>query len=163
MYIAIDPSYDKNLAIAWLDDNNKLGYKSIVLDPEDRDPETRDLQHIALKVYKIIEILSPKKGVLAIEGQFVKFNANVALQLVELRSLIQGMVLINFPNLKIVTISPRTWQADILKAGRLKSAEIKKKSIEYATDLVKQAVSEDEADAICILKYIEKYNGKKNI
>lgn len=157
MIISIDPSYAKSIAIAWLD-KNKVSYKSIELDVADKDLETRDLHRIALKVFNHIVSLNPEpNSIVSVEGQFFRFNPKMAMTLVEVRALIQGMILGRFPSVKVITVSPRTWQAKILNASKMKSEQIKQLSIKYASDLVKKKVTEDEADSICILKYTEKY------
>lgn len=155
MLIAIDPSYDKPIGIAWVK-NKKLYYDSIPLDKEDKKPATRDLNRIAKKIFKFIKDLNPEQhSTLVIEGQFFGRNVGMTMKLIELRAMIQGMALAMFPDIEIRTINPRSWQSGILHAEHLKSDEIKKLSIKYASKLVNKEITEDESDAICILKYAE--------
>jgi len=157
--IAIDPSYNKNIGISWMKDK-KLYFDSIKIAKEDKDPDTRDLGRIALTVFEYISKFDlDGSDIVGIEGQFFGVNKGMTINLITVRALIQGMILVKYPGIKVLTIDPRTWQAEILHAGRCKSVEIKEKSIKYASDLTRKKVSEDEADAICILKYIEKHVG----
>lgn len=165
MIIAIDPSYDKAVGIAWLDKQGKLFFKSVELDKEDKKPATRNLGRIANKIYSFImkEIMAPifplkdERVIIAIESQWFGVNPKMTMTLVELRGMIEGMIYLFFEDkIKIVSVNPREWQSEILHAGRMKSEEIKKKSVKYASNLTRKEVSEDEADAICILKHVEK-------
>lgn len=167
MYIAIDPSYNKNIGIAWTKDSKKIEFDSIVLDKCDKNPETRDIAKIAEKVFNyIIFVIKPKINLnnktdltIAIESQWMGLNPEMTMTLVELRGMIEGMCYLEFKNLfnlKLLSVNPRSWQSNILHIGRAKSEEIKKESIKYASDLTKKTVTEDEADSICILKHIIK-------
>jgi len=160
MIIAVDPSYTKNIGISWLDQKG-IHFNSIVLDKADKDLDTRDLQHIAFKVFSFICGLNPQmNSILAVEGQFFGVNKIMTMRLIEVRALLQGMVIAKYPSMKVVTVNPISWQSKVLNAYKIKSEEIKKLSIKYASDLTGKKVTEDESDAICILKYIEK-NGNK--
>jgi len=169
MIVAIDPSYDKPVGIAWLK-NKTIGSTLIELDKDDKKPETRSLYNIAKKIVKNIELEWGYVDdlLVAIEGQWFGVNPKMTMNLVELRGILEGILnerveTFNSTNkekkvikLQIIVVNPHSWQSDILNVGKMKSEEIKKRSIKYASDLKKEKVNEDEADAICILKYAEK-------
>lgn len=157
MYIGIDPSYAKCTAIAWSKDGKKIDFATVHVEKKELKKETRNLQTFALKVFNYILSLEPEDSeetIIGIESQFFGRNAAMVMALIELRCLIQGMLLLKFPKIKVISISPRIWQGKVLQIGRLKSEEIKKISIKKASLITKLNPSEDESDAINILKYI---------
>jgi len=156
MYIAIDPSYSKNIGVAWAEKNDKIRFNSIKFSKKELKKGTRDLKKIAKKVFdylrKEIKIVNNKETHIAIEGQFFSINAAMTINLVEVRSLIQGMILARYDKIKQYTVDPRTWQAKVLHVSKMKSKEIKEISIKEANRITGKSVSEDEADAVNILR-----------
>jgi Holliday junction resolvasome RuvABC endonuclease subunit len=166
--IAIDPSYNKDVGIAWIK-NGKVKFDSVKIDKEDKKPKTRKLNRIAYKIFMfmidkiIIRGAGASEYIFAIESQFMGYNPEMTMTLVELRGLVEGMIYMffNMKDVNIVSVNPRAWQS-FIGCNRMKSEEIKKRSIKYASELTKKDVSEDEADAICILKYIEQKENNWN-
>lgn len=153
MIISIDPSYNKKIGIAWFN-NNKISYTSI-LEKNDYDIKTRNIINIAKIVHDFVLSILPAKGkhLIVIEDQWLGRNAETYSKLLAVRYLITGMLYISRPDIEIIAICPKTWQAKILKLARVKSKVIKEASIKYAKDLTKSSPTEDEADAIAILDY----------
>ncbi len=156
MIVSVDPSYNKKIGIAWLD-KKKIKYTS-VLEKNDYDIKTRDIKNIAKIVHDfIINILPAGKHLVVIEDQWLGRNAETYSKLLAVRYLITGMLYITRPEIEVIAISPKTWQAKILKLVNVKSVKIKEASIDYAKKLTKSEPTEDEADAITILDYAINY------
>lgn len=160
MLISIDPSYNKPIGIAWLD-SGEIKYAS-VLEKVDYNIKTRDLHKIALKVFDFLITLldnSDTKTVL-IESQWLGRNPKMFSELLTVRVLITGLLLGKYrDDIKVIDIMPITWQNKILNSYKLKSDAIKILSIKKAAELTKSNPTEDESDAICMLKYgIENLN-----
>lgn len=157
MIIAIDPSYVKSVGIAWKK-GEKIYKASVFIGDIKRDENlTLFLIEIGKRILEFIKTIceNEKEIIVAIEGQWFGKNPKVAMGLIELRGIIQGMLISLYPNVELYTISPKLWQHEILNIKNLKSEEIKKVSKKYAFDLLNEEVSDDEADAICILKFVE--------
>lgn len=157
MIISIDPSYNKKIGIAWFH-KNKINYASI-LDKVDYDIKTRNILTIAKKVHDFIIKLLPKdeQNIVVIEDQWLGRNAETYSKLLAVRYLITGMLYITKPELTVIPINPKTWQAKTLKLSKVKSKIIKLASIKYASKLTGEKPTEDEADAISILDYAINY------
>lgn len=153
MIIAIDPSYNKKLGIAWYDTD--IHFASIG-DSKNYKKATRNVYLLALQVLDFISSLlnEDEPNTIIIEGQFCGVNKAMFANLVEIRALICGMILAKYRNSKvsIQVVQPNVWQNKIFKQ-KLRSADCKIASMEIAKDLTKQAPTEDESDAICILQY----------
>lgn len=157
MIVSIDPSYNKKIGIAWFD-KNKIKFAS-VLEKSDYDIKTRNLNNIAKIVHDFIVELLPKTGknLVVIEDQWLGRNPETYSKLLAVRYLITGMLYITRPDVPVISVNPRTWQAKTLKLSKVKSEVIKKASINYASLLTKANPTEDEADAISILDYAINY------
>lgn len=159
MYIGIDPGYAKQTAIAWSPDKKIIKFNFISVDKSIIEKETRDLRRHAKIIFdfitKDIGITNSKETIIGIEGQFFGKNIGMTLELVEFRALIMGMLYLKYPKCRIYTILPQTWQSFVLSAPRgTKSPEMKELSKIAAKKLTGENCSDDEADAINILKYI---------
>ena len=160
MYIAIDPSYSKPPAISWSrDKNSEIFFDSVKFSKSELKKENRDLFQMAQKVFKYLEKLiknvNNKENIsIAIEAQYFSVNKAMTIHLVEVRALIQGQILAKYPKIKQYTVDPRKWQANVLYIGRAKSAEIKKISVEEAKRITGKNPTEDESDAIHILRFL---------
>jgi len=159
MNIGIDISFAKNVAIAWEIDG-KVSYNSVKFEKNETAPVSRDMQHLAVRVFKFLTkdvgIKNENTCTIGIEGQFFGVNPAMVMGLIEIRSLIQGMLLVKYPKINIITVAPRSWQSYILNSGKMQRAEIKKLSVKQASDFVNSNPTEDESDAINILRYILK-------
>ena len=158
MYIGIDISFAKNIAISWTYDGEELKFNSIKFEKSELEKATRDLQKMAKKVFKYmikeIGITNSEDTHIGIEGQYFSVNPAMVMHLIEIRSLVQGMLLAKFPKATLYTVDPRKWQARILHVARMKSKEIKALSVKEAERITKKQPTEDESDAIHILRYI---------
>lgn len=157
MIISVDPSYNKKIGIAWID-KNKIKYDSI-LEKSDYHIKTRNIMIIAKKVHDFIIELLPKNelNMVVIEDQWLGRNAETYSKLLAVRYLITGMLYITCPELSVVAVNPKTWQAKVLKLSKVKSDVIKSASIKHACKLTNSTPTEDEADAISILDYAIKF------
>lgn len=159
MLIAIDPSYSKKLGIAWTNDGKEIEYTSI-WDKEDYAKETRDIQQMCLKAYDfLVDLIADNKDItVIIEDQYLGLNVRTYAGLLEMRAFLTGMLKSHYRNAIIIKqVSPMTWHSKIFNNHKLKSEVLKEKSIKYASELTKKNPSEDESDAICILKYAIDY------
>ena len=158
MYIGIDISFAKNIAIAWTYDGEEIFFDSIKFEKSELDKATRDFHKMAKKVYKYlvktIQIANNDDTHIGIEGQFFSVNPAMVMGLIEIRSLVQGMILAKCSKANQYTVDPRKWQAKILHVSRMKSKEIKEISKKEAALITKKNPTEDESDAIHILRYI---------
>lgn len=157
MIISIDPSYNKKIGIAWFH-KNKINYTSI-LEKNDFNIKTRNFLTIAKKVHDFIIELLPKNehNTVVIEDQWLGRNADTYSKLLAVRYLITGMLYISRPEVDVIPVNPKTWQAKTLKLCKVKSEIIKIASIKYASKLTNSEPTEDEADAITILDYAINY------
>lgn len=158
MYIGIDISFAKNIAISWTFDGEEIHFDSIKFEKSELKKGTRDLQQMAKKVFKYMvkEIgISNDEGThIGIEGQFFSVNPAMVMGLIEIRSLVQGMLLAKYPKIKQSTISPISWQSWLFEGKRKKRNEIKMASIKEAEKIVNKKLTDDEADSINILRYL---------
>lgn len=160
--IGIDISFAKNIAIAWQANSvKKVNYATVQFTKSELDKETRNLYLMAQKVFdflqKQINIENSEDIIIGVEGQFVNLNPNMTIQLVEIRSILQGMIFAIYPKIKQLTILPRQWQAKILKVSRMKSKEIKEVSKKEASKFLGEKIDNDDiADSINILRYVLK-------
>ena len=159
MKIAIDPAYDKDIAIAWSSDNKKIEYDLIKIPKAHLKKETRSFEEIAKAVtaYCDRNFDLTKDTLIIIEGQWFGRSAKVFEQLINVRALIHGMIIAKYPNVTIEIVGPITWQSKILDKKANSEDTTKIRSIKKAFELTKQTLTDDESDAVCMCKYAINY------
>lgn len=161
MKIAIDPAYDKDIAIAWTEDDS-IKWDMVKIPKEHTNIKTRSLEQISLLTVKALESkfgkkLNLKDTLIVIEGQWFGRNVQVYGQLVTIRSMIHGILIARYPKLRIEIVNPITWQSKILDKKKDDKDTTKIRSINKAFELTNQTLTDDESDAVCMCKYAINY------
>lgn len=158
MKIAIDPAYDKNIAVAWSSDNEKIDWDVIQIPKEHTKAETRSLEKIAVLTVEYIKTnFDIKNATIVIEGQWFGRNVQVYGQLIALRSLIHGILITVEPTVHVEIVGPITWQSKILDKKIDSKDTTKVRSIKKAFEITNKTLTDDESDAVCMCKYAINY------